>query len=182
MREWDFFLKPFSGDGHGLKFDIKLWREDGDVTFRFRMRGPRVAEILRARPAPAGFAKGERRDELWKTTCFELFFGQTNRLSYVEVNMSPSGDFAAYGFTGYREGMTPLMSLRQTPVRDVRSSEESLELMGSVSLRSIQLDGPVVLGATAVLEYLDGTKEYWALAHKGAKPDFHISSSFIASV
>jgi hypothetical protein len=35
-----------------------------------------------------------------------------------------------------------------------------------------------VLGLTAVLENQDGTKSYWALAHHGGKPDFHLRSSF----
>jgi hypothetical protein len=42
--------------------------------------------------------------------------------------------------------------------------------------------GPVVLGATAVVEYRDGTKDYWALAHKGEKPDFHVRESFVANI
>ena len=35
------------------------------------------------------------------------------------------------------------------------------------------------LGASAVLEYTDGRRGYWALVHAGDKPDFHLRKSFV---
>lgn len=44
-------------------------------------------------------------DELWRTTCFEAFVRPAGENAYREWNFAPSGDWAAYDFTGYREGM-----------------------------------------------------------------------------
>jgi hypothetical protein len=39
---------------------------------------------------------------------------------------------------------------------------------------------PWELGLSAVLEEKDGAKSYWALAHRGDKPDFHDAGCFTA--
>ena len=49
-----------------------------------------------------------RTDELWKATCFEAFLRETGSDAYQEWNFAPSGQWAAYDFTGYRDGMTEL--------------------------------------------------------------------------
>ena len=49
-----------------------------------------------------------RTDELWRSTCFELFLRFDDDERYVEFNFSPSTRWAAYAFDGYREGMAEL--------------------------------------------------------------------------
>src|SRR5688500_14038037 len=46
-----------------------------------------------------------RADELWRTTCFEAFLLETGAESYREWNFAPAGNWAAYDFDSYREGM-----------------------------------------------------------------------------
>ena len=46
-----------------------------------------------------------RADELWRTTCFEAFLMAEDGAGYREWNFAPTGNWAAYDFTGYREGM-----------------------------------------------------------------------------
>ena len=43
-------------------------------------------------------------------------------------------------------------------------------------------DEPFDLGLTAVIEEVDGTKSYWALAHAPGPPDFHNRDCWIATV
>jgi hypothetical protein len=50
------------------------------------------------------FAGAGRQDDLWKTTCFELFVKAG--AGYSEFNFAPSERWAAYDFTGYRDGRT----------------------------------------------------------------------------
>ena len=61
-----------------------------------------------ARPpsgSSSGVAEPWRADELWRTTCFEAFLRPAGEKSYREWNFAPSGNWAAYDFTAYREGM-----------------------------------------------------------------------------
>jgi hypothetical protein len=119
--------------------------------------------------------EGVRKDELWQTTCFEAFLKPADEQSYQEWNFSPSGDWAAYDFSGYREGMAEA---------DVRPPYTRMEdnLTWWALGATIATDAATrwELGLSAVLEEKDGTKSYWALAHPPEKPDFHAPDCFAA--
>ena len=103
---------------------------------------------------------------LWQHTCCEAFVARPGSPAYQEFNFSPSGDWAAYAFTAYRQGAP---SELPDPGIVLRTSDESLELQASVSVAP----GPLRLGLSAVVEEHDGTRSYWALCHAPGKPDFH---------
>ena len=89
---------------------------------------------------------------------------------YREWNFAPSGEWAAYDFTGYREGMTDAEVARRptSAWRTISPGGRSARRSRSMPRRSGSS------GLSAVLEEKDGTKSYWALAHPaGDKPDFH---------
>ena len=54
-------------------------------------------------PAPV---EPRRADDLWKTTCFEAFLRVPGTEADREWNFAPSGEWAAYDFTAYRDGRT----------------------------------------------------------------------------
>src|SRR5687767_11463603 len=57
-----------------------------------------------------GFSHLRAEDRLWEHTCFELFLRRRGAEAYRELNVATSGAWAAYGFTGYREGMAAIAS------------------------------------------------------------------------
>lgn len=129
------------------------------------------AEVL---ALPAGKA-AQRADDLWKTTCFELFAKPMRGEAYFEFNLSPSFEWAAYGFDRYRAGRRPLAlrfdpEITITPVGFFLGAELDLEMLGEADAH---------LGLFAVIEERDGTKSYWSLAHPPGKPDFHHPDCFI---
>ncbi|RYZ76815.1 MAG: DOMON-like domain-containing protein [Proteobacteria bacterium] len=181
MTDWDFLLVPYGGTSvnTGLQIRVQLsLLEKRTLRFLFLLEGPPAALNKVVWPKAV---QPERRNELWKTTCFELFFGPAEARPYFEMNLSPSGDWNVYAFSDYREGMkeatieSPFRMSETSPLPRV----EGLLDLSSLGLR-LEKTGDAVLGATAVMEYQDGQKEYWALAHKGDKPDFHVRSSFTA--
>ena len=124
-------------------------------------------------------ARIERADELWKHTCFEAFLRAGEGDGYVEFNLSPSGQWAAYAFDGYRDGMRPQ---EDVAVRDLfRDPDDGrYEFEVTLDLDGLRLpqDRPWRLGLSAVIEEAAGTKSYWALAHPPGKPDFHHADAF----
>ncbi len=53
-------------------------------------------------------------DYLWQQTCLECFIAVTSSENYVEINVSPSGNYALYQFQDYREpSILPPMRLLQ---------------------------------------------------------------------
>ncbi|MEQ1618298.1 MAG: DOMON-like domain-containing protein [Terricaulis sp.] len=113
-----------------------------------------------------------RADELWKHTCFELFLRTEGGGNYVELNFSPSTQWAGYGFTGYRTGMT---NLDDGPRVSATATAASLEVRATIERAALNdlLSGPLRIGASAVVEEINGDKSFWALAHPHGKPDFH---------
>ncbi|OQW76159.1 MAG: hypothetical protein BVN33_05780 [Proteobacteria bacterium ST_bin13] len=122
-----------------------------------------------------------RADNLWKTTCFEVFLNPAGTDQYSEFNFSPSRQWAAYAFDSYRHNMRSL-DLSFEPI-----ISQGIEV-GGVYLIEIDLDlsimppGPLKMNLSAVIEERDGTKSYWALAHAPGPPDFHNRDCFIATL
>jgi len=123
----------------------------------------------------------DREDGLWKHTCFEAFIAVVGTPGYHELNFSPSRRWALYGFSGYRQGMSPT-NVTVLPTLDVRSFDDRLELDAAVRLPDMigeQVGRTLKLALTAVVEDDSGTLSYWALKHALGKPDFHHLDGFV---
>lgn len=128
----------------------------------FRLEGIVPAIIL---PPPV---KAERMDNLWQTTCFEIFWQPLGGTAYREFNLSPSGCWAAYDFDSFREGM------RDAPVSAIAIAcahdDAGLVLKASIAA---DLPTPAQVALNAIVEHANGAKQYWALAFPPGKPEFH---------
>ena len=120
----------------------------------------------------SGFA-----DELWQHTCFELFARREGEDAYSELNFSPSGEWAVYAFDRYRVGMRRLEDARARRIAVSRRGN-TLELDATIDAKRIGITPPLRIALAAVVEEIDGTLSYWALAHPRAKPDFHHANAF----
>lgn len=127
---------------------------------------------------------GQRRDELWKATCFEGFLGSVGQASYVEWNFSLNGDWAAYHFTSYRTGMKPaevpppIFHLPQLRT-DSSNTRTVVEIEADVPLELRGESRGLQVSLTAVVLETDDDKPfYWAIEHWREKPDFHARESF----
>ena len=121
-----------------------------------------------------------RADGLWRHTCLEAFVRAPTGGQYYEFNFSPSLQWAAYRFTGYREGMS-LASEMTAPQIEVQSGAALCTVRVSLDMDSASsLSGaaPWRVGLSAVIEGVSGGKSYWALQHPPGKADFHHSDCF----
>jgi hypothetical protein len=150
-------------------------RQADGVSFYFAVVGD-MTRIL----APEGADDLERRDELWRTTCFEAFVRSGDDEGYMEFNFSTSNYWAAYQFDRYREGMRSPDMIE--PVFDVdRDTPGRLMLFAFLhdgQVMDFPADRPLKIALTAVIEEMDGTKSYWSLAHPPGAPDFHHAENF----
>src|SRR4051794_40201102 len=124
-------------------------------------------------------AAATRGDRLWEHTCFEAFVRVSSGAGYYEFNFSPSTQWAAYIFTGYRSGMS--VAEICAPDIEVRSSADSYTLQATLELGSLpglSRGSAWRVGLSAVIEGAGGRKSYWALAHPPGKPDFHHQDCF----
>ena len=143
---------------------------DGVIEFCFEIRGA-IDRIRRPTRQPA-----ERRDELWRHTCFEAFIALADGSSYVEHNWSPSGAWALYAFSDYR---------RRLPDPAVCAPRIVIDWRDDVILcraRPEPTSWPSRIGAVGlavVIEAVDGAILYHAIRHPRATPDFHDAGGFV---
>jgi hypothetical protein len=114
-----------------------------------------------------------RTDELWQHTCFEAFIRPLPGDAYCEFNFSPSTQWAAYQFDGYRSGMRAADEFAP-PRTEIWSDATSLELSVALELS----DAAWQMGLSAVIEETNGRKSYWALAHPLGRVNFHHADCF----
>lgn len=126
------------------------------------------------------FAGKGRADELWQTTCFELFLQPPGGTPYVEVNLSPSERWNVYDFSGRREGMGERPMPRE-PECTMRLGTDMAIFDAAIPASGLPVR-PWRCGFAAVIEEQGGTKSYWALAHASSAPDFHDPSCFLEEV
>jgi hypothetical protein len=117
-----------------------------------------------------------RADGLWRKTCFEAFLMAGEGPGYREFNFSPSGEWAAYGFRGYRDGGKLVSG--SAPTIAVCRMPNRLELEAQIDWDCLPQGRPLRLGLAAVVEATDGVRSYWALQHPPGRPDFHHADSF----
>jgi hypothetical protein len=170
-----FFLKPFPGEGNpaDVTIDGSIARHAETLSVRCEVRG-NLSKV----EIPAAAETPRRVDRLWEETCFELFLGTADSTEYRELNLSPSGHWNVYRFTGYREGKMEEPAFTSLPFA-VRIGPETLELSVELDVGKILPAGVTIeAGVAAVIRTIDGGKTHWALAHPALRPDFHRRDGF----
>jgi len=152
---------------HEMAVDVT--RTATGLVLRYNITGD-LSRVVLPDEGPRG-----RADELWKHSCFEAFILADE--GYVELNLSPSDQWAAYHFDSYRSGMAPaeatLVGLNQHRAPDHYEITANLDLSGAgLPARRWKL------GLSAVVELTDGARGYFALRHAPGQPDFHHADAF----
>lgn len=153
-----------------IEVDVTRSR-NGKLELRYVVRG---AIALIAFPAAAA---PERKDELWKQTCFEAFVRSGQGDAYYEFNFAPSTQWAAYRFEAYRAGISDRFEFQAPHISAVRS-DDRYELSASIDLPMLSRAADWRVGLSAVIETIGGEKSYWALAHPPGPADFHHGDAF----
>jgi hypothetical protein len=148
-------------------------RTSSDLLLRFELKG--IGKLL----IPSAVSSA-RAEELWRHTCLEAFLcPSAGGDGYYELNLSPSTQWAAYCFAGYRTGMQRLECAE--PRVEVVRRENTLELTARISLQCFEdltKSAAWRIGLSAVIEETSGRLSYWALNHPPGRPDFHHRDGF----
>ena len=148
-------------------------RDENWLRLRWRIEGS-------ANLAIPSFAGKGRADELWRTTCFELFLRPEGGEAYCEFNLSPSERWAAYDFSSYRDGMGDRPSPRE-PECTMRQGSSFAIFDAAIPAAALPA-GNCDAGLTCVLEEEGGIKSFWSLRHPKDEPDFHDPACFTAQL
>ncbi len=119
----------------------------------------------------------ERKDFLWEQTCLEAFLADKSKKTYWEMNISLSGDWNIFCFSDYRQARTE-ENRSQVHKNDASFSKNEISFSCLWDLSQLDVE-KARIGISMIAKYKDGQKDFLALAHDGAKPDFHLRSGFL---
>jgi hypothetical protein len=168
-------LHPDSRCSAVTRIDVEATRpRPRHLVLRYTLTG-KIAELRLPELAPP-----TRTDELWRHTCFEAFVRSAASDAYYELNFAPSTQWAAYAFSGYRNGMRVADEI-DAPFTEVQRGADIYVLQASLDLEKtsgLPRDGIWRVGISAVIEETSGAISYWALQHPAGRADFHHSDCF----
>jgi hypothetical protein len=179
MKDQSFSLTPFPSARPlpPVTIDGTIARHADTLAVRYRLLG-RLEDLAIPDPAPVP----ERKDGLWKATCFELFLAVKGAPQYWEFNLSPAGRWNVYCFFSYRRGMAEEPAFAALPF-SVESEKDALCLALELDLGRIVWGGLALeVAISAILNHKDGSVTHWALIHRGPQPDFHRRDGFIIAL
>lgn len=168
MQIYELVPHPNFAPAEVSKVSVR-WNElnDGRLMLRYRIDG--CGKLV----VPDFRGKG-RADDLWKTTCFELFLYDGSG-QYREFNFSPSQQWACYGFSGYRTGGRNV-ALADPP--EIIAEKGHSVFVQTVFLPLSELRGADAGALSAVVMEQGKRPSYWAMSHHKLEPDFHDPACF----
>ncbi|HIJ90383.1 MAG: DOMON-like domain-containing protein [Desulfobulbaceae bacterium] len=169
-----FSLHPFPGQNSGgVNIHGAIERTNRAILLSFLLQGNLCDLVLPTAAEP------KRCDNLWQSTCLELFWAEEGGKNYWELNLAPTGDWNVYAFTDYRTGMHQEDRVAG-PLTETHRTEDSFSLTGELKITNLHGGHtPLRVGISAVLQHRNNRLSYWALAHPEEKPDFHAPRTFL---
>jgi len=159
---------------NGLQLTGTYSFEQGIISISYELTGPLEKIVI-----PQMIPSPGRKDNLWKTTCFEVFLKPLNENRYWEFNISPTGDWNVYSFISYRQDMCE-ESIFAEPLISIKNTADCLRVSLIVDFsQTIIANGILKTSFSSVVEFIDGGLIYYALVHPGDEPDFHHPENFI---
>jgi len=176
MSSIEFTLHPFNQSNTpspplSVKGAISL--QDNKINVLFRMLGE-INNIF----FPKLTQRPSRKDELWNTTCCELFVAKSGQPGYWEYNLSPSHDWAIFKFSNYRTAKTDDLSITEIDINTKIDKNSEFELNTILKLPGALIGQNLEIGVSSVIQNTLGEISYYALSHPVEKPDFHDRNCF----
>jgi len=177
MTVINFNLVPFHGHTDDIIAPISisgsLEHHDAKIDICYRITGETEKINI-----PAVSSTPDRKDLLWKHTCLEFFVTEPQLQMYWEYNLSPTHDWAIYGFSAYRHGQHNALPEGKIVIETSELNQHSFELRSQLPLPGPLHGKNLQVGISAIIQDFQNTIYYYALIHSGQTPDFHDRNSF----
>ena len=151
---------------------------DGKLALGYTIQGD-LSHLLIPAPGPARIGW-----KLWRHTCCEVFIRARGGATYHELNFAPSGEWAAYAFESYRNGVS-VTDEALNPQIAVRTTPSQVDLSALVDLPRLDAayaGAALSIGLAVVVEDENGAISYWSLRHPPGQPDFHHADAFALQI
>ncbi|CAA6816502.1 MAG: Unknown protein [uncultured Sulfurovum sp.] len=120
----------------------------------------------------------QRANELWKSTCFELFLGNSQKEAYYELNFSSSLAWNFYYLRSYRAELQELKLLSE-PKISVKENEEVFKIVFELETETFSFKDFDSYNVASVLLTKEHECTFWSLKAFTDVPDFHHQDNFL---
>ena len=166
MKKQTFILKNHHQEKREIKVQAKLEIEKKTIKLEFNIVGERKNYIFPSISPP------KRAKELWKATCFELFFTSKNQKGYYEINISPSKQWNIYTFKGYRDFVTET-EIASNPIITMSQQKDEYTLLFESTLDEVGLTENLVFNLAVILLDSNNIRHFYAINRTLGAVDFH---------
>lgn len=116
-------------------------------------------------------------ENLWTTTCFEIFLKNFKGDDYYEFNFNSKGEWNVFYFSGYRQRVKEHKVDLEIKMLS-RSTNERHQLQFQFDIKKLtNLKLPCQVSLATVVKTHLGVS-YWSQKHNGQKADFHDPKNF----
>lgn len=116
-------------------------------------------------------------ENLWSTTCFEIFLKNAITNDYYEFNFNSKGEWNVFYFSDYRKRVENFKPPLNITMKTSQSFGRPL-LEFFIDIKNlVKLELPAYVNMATVTKGKAGIS-YWSQKHSGQKPDFHDFKNF----
>jgi hypothetical protein len=116
-------------------------------------------------------------ENLWTTTCFEMFLKNRDSSDYYELNFNSKGDWNVFYFTDSRQRISSYKSFLDLKLK-ISNTGSRTKLTFRFDIKKMEnLKLPCSVNMAMVLKTISGTT-FWSQKHNGVKADFHDFKNF----
>lgn len=120
----------------------------------------------------------KRANELWRTTCFELFLANRENEDYYELNFSSSLAWNFYHLSAYRAEVQEVELLFE-PQIEIHIKENVFQVSFEVEVEACFLEQFNLYNVASILLTKENKRTFWSEKHLTAVPDFHHRDNFL---
>lgn len=166
-------LVPFSPILFPVSCEAQLVRLGPELQFKLSIHDPTEQLLYSTQFFDDQADLRDRKDELWKKTCFEIFLKNPKTEAYYEFNFSTEKEWNLYRFESYRKPNPPLRS-DDFRIQNIkwRNGEFQAQILNQTNWFEMEV------ALTAVLLDRSGQTHYLSLFHPEQKPNFHHFKSY----
>jgi len=168
IRSFDFDLREFKAQNPS-SLNVQLAFGVSHMEFNFVVKGEEPHRF----PSLLSENLRKRKDELWKTDCFEIFWDYGGE-SYYELNLSPLGHWQVYSFQSERKRREEFDV--HPPILSSTIHPNGYSLVGRLQLDNQNPTAPYKSHPCVILNDGPGGFRYYASSHPQKAPDFHDKS------
>jgi len=167
MKKRSYILQNHKKEESNIRVEASLEIEEWEIKINFKILGN-----IKTYQFPKK-EQQQRANELWKETCFELFFTRKDSDKYYEINISPTTKWNLYHFDSYREGIREVTNILPPSIKIIKE-RDSIEFSVKIQFLNKEVLNQIDTFnlATILLDHYE-IRHFYTIQRREGSVDFH---------